>query len=157
MSNENEVASQLLTTIGRSWSPSRVACSRTQRWRRRLSGPTPSVDQTQICSGVTKVAPGSSTYSAAAGLCPHQTRTVGAVVRSKAKRVLPPQASAPARSGAARLLGRPVGGEQEEGAGPQVGLHAAARIDDLGPGREGLGGRGPLSGPVAPAEVGQVG
>ncbi len=45
---------------------------------------------------MTKVAPGSSTYSGAAGLCPHQTRTVGAVVRSKAKRVLPPQASAPA-------------------------------------------------------------
>ena len=38
-----------------------------------------------------------------------------------------------------------------------MGLHAAARVDDLGPRRERLGGRGPLGGPVAPAEVGQVG
>ena len=36
-------------------------------------------------------------------------------------------------------------------------LHAAARVDDLGPRRQRLGGRGPLGGPVAPAELGQVG
>ena len=58
--------------------------------------------------------------------------------------------------GAARFLGHSVGTEQEEGAGAQVRLHAAARLDDLGPRRQRLGGRRPLGGPVAPAEVGQV-
>ena len=37
-----------------------------------------------------------------------------------------------------------------------MGLHAAARVDHLGPWCQRLGGRGPLGGPVAPAEMGEV-
>ncbi len=115
MSNEKEVASQLFTTIGRSLSPSRTAWARTQRWKRRVRGPTPSVDHIQICSGVAKVASGSSTYSDDAGLCPHQTRSAGVVVRSKAKRMLPPQASAPARTVQPDSSGDPSGASRKKG------------------------------------------
>ena len=134
VSKENEVASQLFTTIGRSASPSRTACRRTHRWKRRLRGPTPSVDQAQTCSGVTKVAPGSSTYSAAAGLCPHQTRTVGAVVRSKAKRVLPPQASAPARTAPVDSSGDPSGASRKKGQDRRWGCTPPRESTTLVPG-----------------------
>ena len=109
------MASQLFTTIGRSSSPSRTAWVRTQRCSRRLRDPVPSLDQAQICSGVLNVAPGSSTYSAAIGLCPHQARTVGAVVRSKAKRVLPPQARAPATTVPPVSRGAPSGARRKKG------------------------------------------
>ena len=157
VSNEKKVASQLFTTIGRSASPSRTAWARTQRWKRRLSGPTPSVDHIQTCSGVTKVAPASSTYSDGRRVvpAPDPHRGGGRPIEGEAGVAAPGQRAGEDR--AAQLLGRPVGGEQEEGAGAQVGLHAAARLDHLGPRREGLGGRGPLGRPVAPAEVGQVG
>ena len=115
VSNEKAVASQLLTTIGRSLSPSRTAWARTQRWKRCVRGPMPPVDHIQICSGVTKVVPGSSAYSDDAGLCPHQIRSAGVAVRSKAKRMLPPQASAPARIEPADSSGDPSGASRKNG------------------------------------------
>ena len=137
VSKSKKVASQLLTTIGRRSSPSRTAWARTQRWSRRLRGPTPSLDQAQICSGVVNVAPGSSTYSAAIGLCPHQARTVGAVVRSKAKRVLPPQASAPATTVPLVSSMAPSGDNKKKGLDCRCGRTPPRESTSLVPGVSG--------------------